>query len=501
MSRFHKSFPFKFNYIKEPPTTTPVVVGTPIKYTVIVINTGNWLITNLTVFDTFGNTLILGNLSAEHSITGYVYHAVTLNDIQLTTIHSGITVIGQSTIGSVEAIASTVVNLGTSPTVILEAYYGSVISHPIVGTPVIYTYTVHNVGQYQLTNVVIDDTLGIHLDLGTMSIGETKTVTDQYPLTQDLITAGMITSQATVTGHFETLTTSSTLSTVVHINQISQLLLTKEVSSVDNYVGGTIEYILTLTNVGNLILHGMTLTDPMLHIDDTIGQMDPSYHVQVTGAYQITSPDVQHGSVTNTATAQGLDSNQLLVSTLTTINTPVPVPRPSIHLGLEVLSVGPMTRGASQGASQTIKYQINVTNNGNVLLQQIHLIDPLLGFDHIYGQLPIGQHLTVDLSYQVTGDDSMVTNQAEVSAWTPSQQEVSNQVTLTTPLDVSKSSIYLSKLVLFADDVINGTVLYQLTVINNGNQILHQVHLIDTKLGIDQTMPINYHHKCRIHFS
>ncbi|MBS1848669.1 MAG: LPXTG cell wall anchor domain-containing protein [Actinobacteria bacterium] len=83
-----------------------------------------------------------------------------------------------------------------------------------------------------------------------------------------------------------------------------------------NRVGGTVVYVLTATNTGNVTLSNVTISDPMLGGDVTpsataawpngvVGMLAPGQSVIATVSYTITAADGTAGSIVNHATATG----------------------------------------------------------------------------------------------------------------------------------------------------------------------------------------------------
>ena len=72
-------------------------------------------------------------------------------------------------------------------------------------------------------------------------------------------------------------------------------------------VGDTIEYEITVSNIGTEELTGVTLEDPMLGIDQAIGDLSVNEQITINAEYVVTDADLASDSIINTATA---DSNE-----------------------------------------------------------------------------------------------------------------------------------------------------------------------------------------------
>jgi len=79
----------------------------------------------------------------------------------------------------------------------------------------------------------------------------------------------------------------------------------------------TITYIFSITNTGNVALHNVTITDPMLGLSRTLtADLQPGVIVTETAVYRLTQDDRNKGSVSNTATVKGLTPSNIEVSDL-----------------------------------------------------------------------------------------------------------------------------------------------------------------------------------------
>jgi hypothetical protein len=137
--------------------------------------------------------------------------------------------------------------------------------------------------------------------------------------------------------------------------------------------GETITYTYTVVNVGNVTLHGITLTDSRLGtITCPSTELAPGAQMTCTATHTTTEEDLAAGSISNVVTVTGQSPTGEEVSdtsedTVTAIHTP----------GIEIKkSASPATFSA---AGQTITYTYTVANSGNVTLQSVTLTDSRLG--------------------------------------------------------------------------------------------------------------------------
>ena len=139
--------------------------------------------------------------------------------------------------------------------------------------------------------------------------------------------------------------------------------------------GSVLEYTITATNVGNLTLTNVVVTDDL--ITPTGGttpcaSVAPGGTCTLIGTYPVTSDDVENGQIINNAEADSDETEPVDTS----ITTPVPQ-NPALDLVKE--AVLDDTNGNGLGdVGETINYTITTTNTGDVTLNNVVVLDPLL---------------------------------------------------------------------------------------------------------------------------
>ena len=258
-------------------------------------------------------------------------------------------------------------------------------------------------------------------------------------------------------------------------------------------VGDRVVYALTATNVGNVTLTGVTVTDPKLGtlacIPSQPATLQPGARLLCFGGYTLTQVDLNGGSVSNTATG---DSDQTPPEEATEV---VPMPQvPALALvkkgTLDTTVVAPGTRA---DAGDKVNYTLTATNIGNVTLTGVAIADPKLGTLACTPAQPVtlapGAHLVCTGSYTLTQADvnsGHVTNTATVDSDQTPPTSVPGDVTITT----------VPELTLVKHDTLDMTVVapgsradagdridYTLTATNSGNVTLTGVTIGDPKLG------------------
>ncbi|MEI2422283.1 hypothetical protein V6O07_18525, partial [Arthrospira platensis SPKY2] len=76
-----------------------------------------------------------------------------------------------------------------------------------------------------------------------------------------------------------------------------------------NAVGDVINYTIVVQNTGNVTLSDIVVTDPLTGLSTTIASLAPGASQTFNESYTITQADLDAGSLTNTASAAGEDTN------------------------------------------------------------------------------------------------------------------------------------------------------------------------------------------------
>ena len=287
---------------------------------------------------------------------------------------------------------------------------------PKVGDTINYTFAVTNLGNVTLAPVTVTDaTPGVLVSgaaIASLAPGVTNNsnYTATHVLTQADIDAGQFQNQATTTAKPPLTAAISSASdpvdpklhnpTIVPIASKPAIALLKQVASVEdvnangrNDAGDKIHYTFTVTNTGNVTLHGITIVDklgaPVVITGSPIvaplapGGTDSS----VTGVYVITQADMDAGQVTNTATATGTAPNNAKVSddsdpALITGNAPTVQPltqAPQAALFKKMSVWKDLNSDGFVDAGDELDYTFIVQNTGNVTLTNVKLTELMAG--------------------------------------------------------------------------------------------------------------------------
>jgi LPXTG-site transpeptidase (sortase) family protein len=511
-------------------------VGDMVDFEIVVQNTGNTTLTNVTVTDT-GTELPLGDCTKNEDpaviampttllVGERIYcealHQVTQADIdagEYTNVAIGDSdetepETGEETVVMVQIPGISLVKTGTlndgvvAPTGRVDA-----------GDTITYTFRVQNTGNVTLSNISISDAVvGVVITGGPITLApgqvDTTTFTGTYAITQADIDAGTFTNTATVSSESPTGSIirdddddTQTFAPRPAIELVKTGTLNDDVVLPAGQVneGDTITYTFTMTNTGNVTLSDITITDAIPGVTILGGPitLEPgdSDAVTFTGLYTLTQVDVDAGTFTNTATVSGTDPNDTEV-TDDDDDTQTWDAEPSITLvKTGTLNDGVVAPTGVVNIGDTITYTFTVTNTGNVTLSDITITDAIPGvvisggpITLAPGEVDSSTFTGVFTMTQSVVDALTFTNTATVSGTDPHDTEVTDDDDDTKTWD-AVPSIALEKTGVVNDNVVaptgvvnvGDTITYTFTFTNTGNVTLYDITLVDTVGGVTIT--------------
>ncbi|NCT18678.1 MAG: T9SS type B sorting domain-containing protein, partial [Flavobacteriia bacterium] len=279
-------------------------------------------------------------------------------------------------------------------------------------------------------------------------------------------------------------------------------------------------------NTGNVTLSNVNVTDPLVGLSaitfvggdtNNDGNLDITEVWSYTATYAVTQDDIDAGQVSNQATATAEDPNGDEVSDLS--GTSVENDDPTIvelcqEAQIAIVKTGVFDGGGDCAAvGDMISYTFSVSNQGNVLLSNIALSDPLfespnpiVPIDYISGDtnndgiLDITEVWIYSAAYTITQEDidaGEVVNQAFVEATDSDGIPVSDisgtaiDNDIPTIVDLCQEmGIALEKVGVFDDNDGNGsaqigeTITYAFTVYNTGSVTLYNITIQDPLVSV-----------------
>ena len=245
--------------------------------------------------------------------------------------------------------------------------------------------------------------------------------------------------------------------------------------------GEPITYTYTVTNSGNVTLHGIALTDTRLGVVACLAAtLAPGRSTTCLGYYLTTQADVDAGQVTNAATVTGdppagppvTDGDTAAIRATRA---------PAIA---ERKTAFPM---AFDAPGEKITYTYTVTNSGNVTLRDVALTDDRLGqVTCPESTLAPGQSMTCQADTVTTEAEvakGQLANAATVTGDPPTGPPVTDRDAATV-YAIHHPGIAVAKTASPVTYDAPGTAIaYTYTVVNTGDVTLHDVTLTDDRLG------------------
>lgn len=355
------------------------------------------------------------------------------------------------------------------------------------GDTLTYTITATNNGASNLTNMVVSDPM-LTPSTTTCALvipGNTCVLTGTYVVSGTDISNGVITNTASS----DTDQTDEVTDTEVVNPPTPAMTLDKaapansdEDASTDVSVGDTLTYTITATNTGTAVLTGVVVTDPMIvPTSTTCASMTPGATCVLIGTYTVTAANVATGSITNTATADSDQTDELDDSEL------VVIPEPSHTLSKAVPVNADEDSSGDISAGDTLTYTITANNNGTATLTNLVVSDPMISpSTTTCASVAPGANCVLVGVYTVTATD--VANTIIVNTAT-SDSDQTGELDDDQTLNLNEPSHTLDKSApTNADDdssldiSVGDTLTYTITATNNGSATLTNLLVSDPML-------------------
>jgi uncharacterized repeat protein (TIGR01451 family) len=289
--------------------------GDRIDYTFSITNTGNVTLTNVTITDptaTVTGTPITSLAPGAINTNAYTAtYTLTQADIDAGTYFSTASVTGTSPSGSQlsnsDSDTQSIIrlpDLSISKTSVKTEY-------TTAGEVINYTVVVTNTGNVTLSNVAVNDPLtGLNTTVTTLIPNAEQIFNTAYTITQTDIENGSFTNTATASTSSISKTSSVTLPAV----KTPEITITIDASpEIFSQAGEIIDYTLTITNTGNVILSNIEISDVLTNFTLTIGSLTPGTSQIYNTSYTIKPGDLINGFVTNTVTASTTYDSQAYI--------------------------------------------------------------------------------------------------------------------------------------------------------------------------------------------
>jgi uncharacterized repeat protein (TIGR01451 family) len=515
-------------------------VGDSVEYTLQLTNIGNVTLTGVTLADTkpgLSTPRIVwpaapGELLPGATATATASYAITQADVDRGFVTNLASVDAVSPLGPVADDSGTITTpVATAAPLIDVTGEGAIAAGQTgrAGDRVNYTYSLRNTGNVTLTAAALADALpGLSAfdyswpagsPAGTLAPGATATATATYVLTQADVDAGFVRTTTTGSGDAAATpaapATTATDSATTTVTIASAPLLTpvktgRILAPGIGQVGDTIEYVLTITNDGNVTLYDGVLLDPLPGLGVPVitwpdpaapGVLPPGSAVTGVATYVLTQADVDRGSISNIADVAAYtpgvapSGHQPVTATSNEVVVRTVLPSP----GIAVTKVG--TPRTDTATGDTVDYSFGVLNTGNVTLTGVTLADPLTGVtlsDIVWpdaarpGEIAPGSAASAVGSYVVRLSDvdaGSIVNTATASGTSAGADggAVTATATSTEPTAPIGAAVSLTKTVTLGAATVHRAgepVSWGYQVTNTGNVTLTGITLADALPGI-----------------
>ncbi|QJD82955.1 DUF7507 domain-containing protein [Cohnella herbarum] len=452
-------------------TVTPQIAapGDTVTYTLTATNAGNSTLTNVRIVDpTLGINQTFVTVNPGDSVIVTIPFVVPLTAMQGETLVNVATATADQTGPSQADAVVTVIGV---PDIAITKSVSPEQSSP--GNTVTYTFLVSNTGNTVLSNVTLTDpTLGLIQSIGTLAVGESRTV--DFPFVIPNTAVSPFNNTATATGNFNTQAVQNSSSASLDV-LLPAFTVTKSVDQSQVNPGDTVNFTFTIVNTGGIALTNVAVSDPLLSYFNLIASLAPGASVTETIPFVIPDDAAAGSSITNVVTVSPTETGPQQGTSTVTVNQ------------VPAISLTKTSDRDNALPGDLITYTVIVTNTGNVNLTNVVVSDPLLGLNAAIPTLPVGQSQTFTLTFTVppgtiVGTVIMNTSTAN-SDQTASVQASANVLIngLPAELTVVKTP---DRLIAAPGD----TVTYTVTVSNPGTVVLTDVVLTDALLGIAQTI-------------
>jgi len=247
-----------------------------------------------------------------------------------------------------------------------------------IGDTLTYTITATNIGNANLTNLVVNDSLITPntVNCPAVAVGANCQLIGTYTVTAADVAAGTIENTADADSD-QTDPQNDAVSVPVPmpshaIDKPAPGLIDNDASN-DVSVGDVLNYTITATNTGTAQLTNLVVSDPLITPNtNTCALVAPGGTCVLTGSYTVTPADVVAGAINNTASSDSdqtgpLSDDQVVVVPVPSLQIDKPAPANADEDGSTDISVG-----------DTLTYTITATNNGTSNLTNVVVNDAMI---------------------------------------------------------------------------------------------------------------------------
>ena len=503
-------------------------VGDTVGYTFRVTNSGTRAFAaavsvvddRLGTITCFTPTITDPNLTAGEFVTCTAIHTVTQADLDAGRIINQAyarTSYGAGSVEVVSQLASVDVAASLTPglTLTKTSWPNPVV---LVGQVVTYALVATNSGNQTLRNIEISDPKlpSLNCATGVLLRGQVLSCEGTVAVTQADVDRGTLVNTATVAGitpQGGPVGDTATETTRMPVPAPALDLVKTATPTPFGAVGSNLTYQMAVTNIGNVTMTSVVVTDPM---DATFRCVIPTLAPGVRNAtcafgQPVTQAQIDAGTITNTASVTGTDPFGTSVGDTSTLVTAGPARVPGIEAVKLVLPSG-------SALGSAVRYRVVLRNTGNVSLTVSAPVDTMSrlndaptaldapfalmsGDTDDDGLLDVTEIWTYAATHTLTQDDidaGGLSNSVVVNATGPNGAPVSdisdngddsdgNTVDDPTVFDIARTpALTVTKTVTAQSGSAAGdTVSFGITAVNTGNSTITAIDIADTMRRAD----------------
>jgi gliding motility-associated-like protein/uncharacterized repeat protein (TIGR01451 family) len=454
--------------------------GDIIQFTIEVSNTGNVTLTGISLTDFLTEeTWAAASLAPGEKLQYTTPYTITQQDIYLGSVTNRARAVAMAPSGvTVDDEDTATVHVIMKPAMQLTKT-ASQATFNAAGDVVTYAISLINTGNVILRNIIVNDNLTL----------ETWTTDSLYPGEGAMYVATYIITQADMDfGSVENIATAMATDPAGNTLQASdsERIFTAQISGISieknatpptyETVGARIDYTIDITNLGNVTLVNVQISDNLTGENWLIDVLLPGEKQTVNTSYTILQADLDHGSVVNVASVSGTD----------------PHGQPVFDSDDEVVTaiINPslaITKNASPSqysdVGDVINFTFIVTNNGNVTITDVQIDDIILDARWNIPTLAPGESRTFNASYtiiQMDVDAGEFPNTVVVNGKDPLGNDVTADDSEIVTIVRQLPSLVITKTAdppVFISD--GEEITYTIVVQNTGNVTLYNLTIAD----------------------
>jgi len=366
------------------------------------------------------------------------------------------------------------------------------VTRPDVGDLITYSFDVANTGNVTLDSIVVADALTtVTCPLGSLAPGTDMTCSATYTIAQADIDTGGVDNSATVTASSPVGAEVEAEDSITTDLDRQPSLSVAKTADMRTFAtpGDELEYTIVVTNTGNVSLADVHVTDDTadagsLACDGILpAALLPDETINCIAVRTVAQSDIDHGEVSNTATASGQDPDGRVVVGADTVTVDADQ-SPSMVIDKVAIVDNTIVPPADRTDSgDHIGYTVTVTNVGNVTLSDVVVTDSAIEDLACETERAAPGESVVchgfDTIEQSDIDAGGVSNTAGATATAPFGDTVEATVTITTPIDQQPDVTVAKSAVATSNGDGSFDFAYTIEVSNPGNATLADVQIED----------------------